>query len=359
MYLVSFLCFFCFDFSGTLFLGGELIVRKRFACLVFLIFSSVFVFAAEIRVLSFNIAHNSAYKKEHRDEWLSQIAEIVHENEADIVLLQEVPVELNKGFVKKYYGDVELHFKTPKERTILNELSEKLGDSWDFSSTAAYLLHDGVSIDGVDFSGGDMSQNNAVFFDSNRFSAEDMASVLGFTDFPDCDYRFNKNSVQVIRFTELESEKTFVIANVHLQSKNAIEKRNSDLENLSDMLLNEFGGEISDEPIAVGGDFNTSRKEFESVGFFLYFVDGKTSPKTTLSTSAEKFKYANDFDHFVYNQAMKIVITKETMRAKLGNAVTNLEKVKSVTIFGKEFFSSKDFRERLSDHVPIIMAFEL
>lgn len=332
---------------------------KKLICTAIFLSLSFFAFAHEITVLSFNIAHNSAYKKEHRDEWLSQIAEIVHENEADIVLLQEVPVELKRGYVKKYYENVELHFKVPEKTTILDEISKKLGEDWKFYSTAEYLLHNGINIDGVDFSGGDMSQNNAVFYDSSKFSAEDMAFALGFMDFPDCDYRFNKNNLQVVRFTDFESEKTFVVGNVHLQSKNAVEKRDSDLENLSDMLLNEFGGELSDEPIVIGGDFNTNRKEFDSVGFFLYFIDGKSSPKTTLSTTADKFKYANDFDHFVYNQAMKNILTREMTRAKLGNSGYNLEKVKTLVIFGKEFSSSRDLRERLSDHVPIIISFEL
>ncbi|MBQ2529183.1 MAG: endonuclease/exonuclease/phosphatase family protein [Treponema sp.] len=331
---------------------------KKSLCLLFFAFFSIFVFADEITLLSFNIAHNSAYKKEHRDEWISQISEIIHDNSADIVLLQEVPIELKRGFIKKLYGDVELHFKTPEKRTILNELSEKIGQGWAFCSTAEYLLHDGVNIDGVSISGGDMSQNNAVFYDSNRFSVEDLADELGFTDFPNGDYLFNKNSVQVLRFTEIDTGKSFIIVNVHLQSKNSIEKRNADLENLSDMLLNEFGGELTDEPIAVGGDFNTKRVEFDDVGFLMYFIDGKSSPKTTLSTSAEKFKYANDFDHFVYNQAMKSILTKDMSRAKLGDSGTNLEKVKTVVIFGKKFKSSKELRERLSDHVPIIMSFD-
>lgn len=333
-------------------------IIKRAITFAVVSFISIFIFAEEITVLSFNIAHNSAYKKEHRKEWISQISEIVNSNNADIVLLQEIPLELKRGFVKKYYGDVELHFKVPEKRTILNEIAESLGENWQFFSTATYLLHGGVKIDGIDISGGDMSQNNAILYKANRFSAEDMAKEFGFTRFPDCDYRFNKNNVQIVQFCEMETGKSFVVSNVHLQSKNAIEKRNSDLENLADLLLNEFGGEIGDEPIIVGGDFNTNRWEFDEMGFFLYFVDGKESPKTTLSTVKDRIKYANDFDHFVYNLALKKFLTSEMNRAVLGNSGTDLEKVKSVVISGKKFNSAQEIRERLSDHVPIVISFD-
>lgn len=330
---------------------------KKIISFLILALISVFVFAEEITILSFNIAHNSSYKKENKEEWLNQLAQIICENSADIVLLQEVPLELKKGLVKKFYGDVELHFRTPQDRTFLNQLAEKLGSNWNFFSTAAYLLHDGVVIDGTSFSGGDMGQNNAVLYDSQKFSAEDLADKLGFTNFPDCDYRFNKNNLQVVRFFEKESGHFFVVSNVHLQSKNNIEKRNSDLENLADMLLNEFGGELSDEPIIVAGDFNTSRREFENAGFYFYIIDGKSSPKTTLSTNSNRFKYANDYDHFVYNSAMQSILVAETRRAKLGG-ITNLEKADSIELYAKEFRSSKDLRDRLSDHVPILLVFD-
>lgn len=332
-------------------------IRKWTLTFVLMIFSAL-LFAEEISLMSFNIAHNSAYKKEHRDEWISQIAEIVKDNNAQIVLLQEVPLELKRGFVKKYYGDIEVHFKAPQPRTILNDIADELGKSWKFFSTATYLLHDKIVVDGIEISAGDMSQNNAILYDSSKFIAEDMADTLGFTSFPDCDYRFNKNNLQVVRFTDLSTKKTFVIGNVHLQSKNSVEKRNLDLENLADMMLNEFGGELSDEPIVMGGDFNTNRWEFDDMGFFMYFVDGGSSPKTTLSTSKDRFKYANDFDHFIYNQAMKSIVVHPTARAIMGDGGRNLEKVKTLVIFGKEFKSAQDLRERLSDHVPVVISFD-
>lgn len=331
---------------------------KKLVAIVFAFVFASFAFAEKITVMSFNIAHNSAYKKEHRKEWISQIAEIVKENEADVVLLQEVPLELKRGYVKKYYNGVELNFKVPESHTILDDIAKELGDLWKYFSTGTYLLHNGIVVDGVEFSGGDMSQNNAVLYNSSKFAAEDMAESLGFLNFPDCDYRFNKNNLQVIQFTEIETNKIFIVANVHLQSKNAIEKRDRDLENLSDMLLNEFGGELSEDPIVVGGDFNTNRWEFENVGFYFYYIDGKKSLKTTLSTSADKFKYSNDYDHFIYNKAMKNLIVSEMGHAKLGTAGSDLEKVKSFYIAGKEFTSAQDLRTRLSDHVPIVISFE-
>ncbi len=328
-----------------------------------LIFSTVglFLWAQEITIMSYNIAHNNAYKKANYDEWIEQICTLINGNRADIVLLQEVPVAMEKGFESHLYGDVEIHFKRPQEHTILDDIQNVLGENWAYLSTANYLLHTGVNIDGVDYSGGDMAQNNAVFYNTEKTFAQDMADELGFTKFPDCDYRFNKNNVQVLHFSVADDDGNvsyFIVTNVHLQSKNSIEKRNSDLQNLENLLLNEFGGELFDVPIIVGGDFNTSRDEFDLVGFNGYIIDGGSSPKTTLSTTGDRFKYANDYDHFVYNVAMMKKIKTGTRRAVFGESGTNLEKEKSFVLNGIEFKSSKDIREKLSDHVPIVLTLE-
>ncbi len=328
-----------------------------------LLFSTVglFLWAQEITIMSYNIAHNNVYKKANYDEWIEQICTLINGNRADIVLLQEVPVAMEKGFESHLYGDVEIHFKRPQEHTILDDIHNVLGENWAYLSTANYLLHSGVNIDGVEYSGGDMAQNNAVFYNTEKTFAQDMADELGFTKFPDCEYRFNKNNVQVLHFSVADDDGNvsyFIVSNVHLQSKNSIEKRNSDLQNLEDLLLNEFGGELFDVPIIVGGDFNTSRDEFDLVGFNGYIIDGGSSPKTTLSTTGDRFKYANDYDHFVYNVAMMKKIKTGTRRAVFGESGTNLEKEKSFVLNGIEFKSSKDIREKLSDHVPIVLTLE-
>ena len=329
---------------------------KKLTLIAAFFLTASLAFCEKITILSYNIAHNSSYKKEHYEEWMEGIGEIVRQNEADIVLLQEVPIAMKKGFVTRFYGDVELHFKLPQKKTILDDIARELGPGWKSISTAFYLLHDGVTIDGTAFSGGDMSQNNAIFYNSQKVSAEDLSDPLGFTIFPECDYRFNKNNVQAARFTSGES--TFILVNVHLQSKNSIEKRDRDLLTLADMLLNEFGGEISDEPVIAGGDFNTRRKEFASLDFESYVIDGKSSPKTTLSIRDSGFAYANDYDHFVYNPAMVEKVKTPTVRARIGNAGRNLEKENSIIIAGVECTSSKELRNRLSDHVPIMIVVE-
>ena len=329
---------------------------KKLTLIAAFFLTASLAFCEKITILSYNIAHNSSYKKEHYEEWMEGIGEIVRQNEADIVLLQEVPIAMKKGFVTRFYGDVELHFKLPQKKTILDDIARELGPGWKFISTAFYLLHDGVTIDGTAFSGGDMSQNNAIFYNSQKVSAEDLSDPLGFTIFPECDYRFNKNNVQVVRF--LIGEESLVLVNVHLQSKNSIEKRNWDLTVLYDMLLNEFGGEISDESVIAGGDFNTRRKEFESLGFDTYIVDGKSSPKTTLAIRDSGFSYANDYDHFIYNEAASEKIKTSTVRAHIGNSGRNLEKESSIIIAGEEYKSSKEIRDRLSDHVPIMIVLD-
>ena len=329
---------------------------KKLTLIAAFFLTASLAFCEKITILSYNIAHNSSYKKEHYEEWMEGIGEIVRQNEADIVLLQEVPIAMKKGFVTRFYGDVELHFKLPQKKTILDDIARELGPGWKSISTAFYLLHDGVTIDGTAFSGGDMSQNNAIFYNSQKVSAEDLSDPLGFTIFPECDYRFNKNNVQVVRF--LIGEESLVLVNVHLQSKNSIEKRNWDLTVLYDMLLNEFGGEISDESVIAGGDFNTRRKEFESLGFDTYIVDGKSSPKTTLAIRDSGFSYANDYDHFIYNEAASEKIKTSTVRAHIGNSGRNLEKESSIIIAGEEYKSSKEIRDRLSDHVPIMIVLD-
>gem|GEM_PF-1993663 len=335
---------------------------KKNLLLLSLLFVPLFAFCRDITVMTFNIAHNSSYKKQHREEWINAIAEVARDNGADIILLQEVPVELQSGFAKHYYGDIEIHFKRPKRRTILDEIRMELGENWSFFSTADYLLHDGITVDGVSYSGGDMAQNNAIFYDGSVLSAEDLSDSLGFRSFPACRYRFNKNNVQAARFTVLpeegEEDVHFVISNVHLTSKNSIEKRDWDLHTLYDMLLNEYGGEISDEPVMAGGDFNTNRDEFTRKGFSGYIVDGRTSPRTTLSTAKPGFRYVNDYDHFVYNTAMMEHVKKPAERASVGNGGNNFEKAGSVEIAGIVSASSGEFREKISDHVPLIIVLE-
>lgn len=335
-------------------------MKKLFFILIFLV-SGFLLWAQEITIMSYNIAHNNAYKKANYDEWIEQICTLINGNNADIVLLQEVPIAMEKGFVTHLYGDTEIHFKRPQNHTILDDIQKGLGENWAYASTANYLLHTGVTIDGVDYSGGDMAQNNAIFCNTEKALPLDMADELGFTRFPDCDYRFNKNNVQVLYFSSSDENSNvnyFIVSNVHLQSKNSIEKRNSDLQNLEDLLLNEFGGELFDLPIIVGGDFNTSRDEFDLVGFNGYIIDGGSSPKTTLSTTSDRFKYANDYDHFIYNSAMFKKVKTGTRRAVFGDSGRNLEKEKSFELNGIEFKSSKDIRDKLSDHVPIVITVE-
>lgn len=335
-------------------------MKKLFFSLIFSLLGFL-LWAQEITFMSYNIAHNNAYKKANYEKWINQICTLIKGNSADIVLLQEVPVAMEKGFVSHDYKGIEIHFKKPQEHTILDDIKESLGEEWEYLSTAEYLLHTGVTVDGVDYSGGDMAQNNAIFYNTEKALPLDMADELGFTRFPDCDYRFNKNNVQVLYFSSSDEDSNvnyFIVSNVHLQSKNSIEKRNSDLQNLEDLLLNEFGGELFDVPIIVGGDFNTSRDEFDLVGFNGYIIDGGSSPKTTLSTTGDRFKYANDYDHFVYNVAMMKKIKTGTRRAVFGESGTNLEKEKSFVLNGVEFKSSKDIRDKLSDHVPIVLTFE-
>lgn len=329
---------------------------RKFTLIATLFLVASLAFCEKISILSYNIAHNSSYKKEHYEEWMKAIGEVAKNNNADIILMQEVPIAMKKGFVTRFYGDVELRFKTPQKTTILDDIAQELGPEWKSISTATYLLHNGVTIDGTDFSGGDMSQNNAIFYNAQKFSTEDLSDFLGFTIFPEGDYLFNKNNVQAVRFTS--GSNTFILVNVHLQSKNSIEKRDWDLMTLSDMLLNEFGGEISDEPVIAGGDFNTRRREFASLGFESYIIDGKSSPKTTLGIRESGFAYANDYDHFVYNMAAAEKIKTPTVRARIGNARRNLEKETSIIIAGVECTSSKELRNRLSDHVPIMLVLE-
>ncbi len=329
---------------------------KKILIALLIFFSTTLAFCEKLTILSYNIAHNNSYKKEHYEQWMASLGEIARTNGADIILMQEVPVAMKKGFVTRFYGDVELHFKIPQKKTILDDIASELGPEWKSISTSIYLLHNGVTIDGIAFSSGDMSQNNAIFYNSQKVSATDLSEELGFNAFPDCDYRFNKNNVQVVRF--LIGEESLVLVNVHLQSKNSIEKRNWDLTVLYDMLLNEFGGEISDEPVIAGGDFNTRRKEFESLGFDTYIVDGKSSPKTTLAIRDSGFSYANDYDHFIYNEAASEKIKTSTVRAHIGNSGRNLEKESSIIIAGEEYKSSKEIRDRLSDHVPIMIVLD-
>lgn len=330
---------------------------KKIFKFAFVIFIFVQVASAENfpqnanALLSFNV---NGMQKNHRLEtnpkWADTITKIISESGADIVCLQEVCIDLEKR------RDTAL-FKNPKKNNVLDyftkHLSEEKKCEWRAVTSARYLLRANVQKNGKDFSYGDKTQNNAILYDAGKFSARDLASDLGFENFSG-EFLFHKNSVQVLLFENIETSEQFIVINVHLPFSNSA-KNNDDLETLKRLTKH-----FEKFPLVVAGDFNISREILLKKKFFA--VDGKTGNfsssefaiATTLSRSEKNFRFANDYDHFVFNE--KVIEKKSLTRLGLASSKNILKKAK---LAGKYFYSSNEFVAEISDHFPIIFWFQV
>ena len=158
----------------------------------------------------------------------------------------------------------------------------------------------------------------------------------------------------MLLFENIETSEQFIVINVHLPFSNSA-KNNDDLKTLKRLTKH-----FEKFPLVVAGDFNISREILLEKKFFA--VDGKTGNfsqsefaiATTLSRSEKNFRFANDYDHFVFNEKMNE--QKPMMRLGLASSKNILKKAK---LAGKTFYTSNDFIFEISDHFPIIFWFQV
>ena len=309
--------------------------RFLFILAFFAIFNlSATVFATDITLLSMNLAHTKRQGADGYDEWKNLVCAIVKESKADIVFLQEVPIELEKRF------DTAV-FKMAKKGNVLDDFSRCLGSSWAYFSTADYAIRKNMTVGAENYVFCDMNQNNAILYNSRRVLGKNLAKSLGFSDFSG-DFLFDKNNVQAIEFrvSGAESEK-FVAINVHLPYNNA-SHRERDTATL-ERLFAHFKLKIG---VIAAGDFNTHRAELAKRNFDFadgndgWFSDKNFGLKTTLSAKGDGISFANDYDHFLFSK--KIAVKQSLRRTFIS---TKDEKISEWRAGGRTFFSSAEIKK--------------
>lgn len=323
-------------------------MTKKILFVFIILCVSVYAFSEEITILSFNIKGTSTTNRQGNTEWLNDICNIISKSQADIVLLQEVCIELEKIPGNKV-------FKRAKKNNLLDDIIMVLGDeTWRYLSTADYGLRANVTVNGIEYSYGDKTQNNAILYNSDKVFAFDYAEKLGFLNFSG-DYLFHKNTVQFVEFSLINQKETkFFVGNVHLPYSN-LEKRYQDLKTLEAL----FAKYKHNNGIIIGGDFNLHRSELTDRNFD--FVDGQDSwyydknfgLKTTVGKSEEGFNLVNDYDHFIYNSKIKV---KSKMRRCF--SMSNKNYYEQVVVAEKTYSCASDFNNKVSDHSPIVMVIE-
>ena len=317
-------------------------MRRVTAILFFAIFCAVSA-AADITLMSYNIAHLKRQAAEGDDDWAEAIAAQIKASGADIVFLQEVPIELDKG--------ANPLFKTARANNVLDDFAKKLGGGWLYFSTANYAIRKNMAVDGENYVYCDMNQNNAILYNSRKVLGKDLADTLGFTSFSG-KYLFDKNNVQVVEFrvSGHESEK-FVAINIHAPFNN-IDHRKRDMATL-EKLYASYKNRIG---VIIAGDFNTPRSELTSRNFDTvdgndsFFVDKNFGLKTTISSKGSGVVFANDYDHFICSR--KIAIAQSMRRAFIRGKEA---KVESYSAGGRSFSSGEEIKKSLSDHLPIVI----
>ena len=326
-------------------------MKKRNNIIIFifliLIFFSNAVYAEKITLLSLNMGAKgrTAYK----------IADMIDESGADIVFLQEVWV------------------KDP-ENAALNRMLKRLGNDWDFVTSSSYALMEMRYVGEESYKTGGYAQNNAIVYNRKKLVITDLADEVGFTDF-DGDYLFDKNNVQLVEF-KLNNKKSKLYAiNVHLPY-NDYQHRIRDLETLEKL----YAKYKYSSALVIAGDFNLNRSALTVRNFD--FVDGSkrwySDPNYGIATTVSPSKksgvfFVNDYDHFICNKKTKVVeemhrgfaggkndSARKTDSDGRGDSSSGRGKFCEELIFGKESFSSgADYREAISDHVPIMITIEL
>lgn len=327
-------------------------MNKKIISIALIIFFSFTLFAAPIKIMSFNLNGNDGkHRFESNEQWSKTITAILKQSKADIILLQEISLDL-----EKILGDSEGR-KKAKEDNLKRLCSELTGFSgnWKYETSANYMLRKDIKIGNINYAAGSKTQNNAILYNSSKFSVKDLSSELRFNNFTNAKCKFQKNSVQVLKFTELETKEEFIVINVHLASNNNPDKLNRDVDTLEKL----YASYKLKYPVIVGGDFNTPRtdllhRNFDNVdGNSSWYLNNK-GLKTSLGKNKSTISFANDFDHFIYNNKIKEISVMKRI-----NIDSDKDTIHNVKIGNHTFEDSTEFTQYVSDHYPIIFEYEI
>lgn len=303
-------------------------------------------------MVSFNLNGTARnHRLETTSQWADEIISIFTQSDADIILLQEVYIPLEKRLDTPY-------FRKAKNNNVLDYFTTKLSGYsgvWKSYTSADYMLRKDMKIEDELYKSGNSTQNNALLYNSSKFKAKDLAKELNLEDFTG-KYRFDKNSIQVLEFTDVSSNSKFIVINVHLPSVDK-EHKFRDLDTLK-LLFNSYKLRHA---VIIGGDINICRKVltpsyFEYVdGTDSWYYDRNFGLLTSISEKkSERIEFANDFDHFIFSKQVKIV--NKMMRV---NDFLNKPSYSNIKLGNHTFYNSKEYVKLISDHYPVIVEFEI
>lgn len=318
---------------------------KKLLSITFLLLFSLCAFCAPIKIMSFNLCGSEKKSNYQNDSmWADEIIKIIKDSKADIVLMQEISVPVDKRTE---------YFSVPKKNNVLDYFTRKLSGfngNWKYFSSAEYQLRKEKKINDQTYSKATANQTNAILYNSSMLNAVDKAKELGFTDFSG-KYLFDKNNAQVIEFTEIKTKNKLNVINVHLPYNN-LKNHERDLKTLESL----YEKLKFKSATVIGGDFNTWRvnltnQNFDNVdGTTSWYYDKKAGIKTTVNENKKSFCFSNQFDHFIYNNKIKVVQIMKRVGIQ-----SQSDTFSSIKIGNHTYYNSKEYSDRISDHFPIII----
>lgn len=305
-------------------------MKKFFSFFAFSLILSLASFAQTLRVMTFNINGDYSKHRANNAEWVSRISDIIDISGADLVFLQETPVQSD--------SDIRGEFL----RVLKDSLSEKeSAKNWQSFSTYSYIKK-----------GTKFTLNSAILYDSQKITAFNRGRFpLDFSD-EDVALKFGNhhNNLQVAHFFfNSDPKKAFRVVNAHVYYGKTVADRKDDAARISKILEKIEEG----YPAIVAGDMNLSAKQLRTVLGGGYGYDGGAVIRTTFRNSnADFIKMSNSYDHIIYNNLLYPV-------SPLKNALSDVEKDSfgpgEIELSGEKFGSGKEFYEKISDHFPVVM----
>lgn len=300
-------------------------MQKKSVLSLFFVFISIFCFAKEITLCSWNVEH--APKKRGNMTEANAIITVIQNENIDIMLLQEISIA----------------------EPFLEKITEKLGDGWTFFSTKDYALRKPYNNLEYKSAGKNDRMDNAVLFNKNVITAKDLFSDYDLDNFQNCKYKTDKNIMQLIRFDIPESDQKLYVINIHLPF-NDKPHRERDLKQAIAFCNDIVGTHYK----IIAGDFNYWKSDIAPKA--PEYIVGVTE-RTTLSQ--KKPSFSSSYDHFVYNSKVASSITKEPTRlAQLDGSHLLLGTYEPKDPNHKTS-SFEYYKENISDHTPIIMSIDL
>lgn len=273
----------------------------------------------------------------------------IQNEEVDIICLQEVYLELIKTdspyFKQKNIAKYDLL------DYLVMELQQKTKHDWKYISTANTAIR--ADID--EFSKCTTGLDNAIVYRSDLFKIKDGLSELKLDNFLSAKEKFkmDKNNIQIVEFTSLANNGSFILINTHLPFNKRPVKTGTNFTRDIKALWNIYEYESWKEKIIlVAGDFNLPNSELSKYTNDIYSKIYLVNEPTTISLKEKQFY--NPYDHFILSESDQDNILSEPKRA----AKVDGEYICIGTKKAQQY-DFKYFKQFISDHVPIIITINI